>query len=198
MKQTCFTNYGVTNSFQSPIVREKYKQNFLKKHGVENPFQSKKIKQKIKNTLIDRYGVSNAAFVNQINYSKISQELFWHIYDQLLPEDQDKCYFAELNKEFEYKDNILNQYFFLDFVITGNKRKVIEFNGNFWHMNPEIYNESDINTVTKLTAKEHWNKDANKYKSCINRGYSVLPIWESDYRKNNQNVINRCLNFLLQ
>lgn len=55
--KTCLERYGVENSFQSEIVKNKYKENYKRKFGVENPFQNEVVKEKIKQTCLKKYGV---------------------------------------------------------------------------------------------------------------------------------------------
>jgi DNA-directed RNA polymerase subunit RPC12/RpoP len=76
--------------------------------------------------------------------------------------------------------------------------KIIEYNGDFWHMNPRLYTYNDINRRTKLTAKETWEKDRKKIDIAIDSGFDILVIWESDYKKDKQGTIDKCINFLIQ
>ncbi len=87
----------------------------------------------------------------------------------------------------------------LDFVL---KDKVIEFNGDYWHANPLIEKYADDATVIKMpggkqmTAGEIRQKDLDRQRELAEMGYKVLVIWESDYRQNKQQVIDKCLDFL--
>lgn len=76
----------------------------------------------------------------------------------------------------------------------GNK--LIEYNGDYWHMNPTMYTENQINSRSKRTAKDIWNRDSEKVQFAIDSGYDVLIIWEHDFKLNKQDVINKCINFL--
>jgi very-short-patch-repair endonuclease len=116
-------------------------------------------------------------------YSKISQELFWSIYNGLSDfEKNDKIYFKELNDEYFIKipNNLFNieyhkSIFFVDFLY-GNK--IIEYNGIYWHnnMDYEIYR---IETLKKM-------------------GYDVLVIDSNDFNRNKKpnEIIIKCLNFI--
>jgi len=128
---------------------------------------------------------------NKNNYSKMSQKLFWDIYNQLDLKDH-KIYFAELNHE--YGCGTQRNF---DFVDVANK-KVIEFNGDLWHANPKIFSESDCPNPYKknLTAKHIWHFDENKNQQAINNGYEVLIIWESDYKKNYKQTLKKCIKFM--
>jgi very-short-patch-repair endonuclease len=128
---------------------------------------------------------------NKKNWSNISQKLFWEIY-HLIKHKYDHIYFGELNHEFSC--GLQSQNF--DFVIRDIK-KIIEFNGDKFHGNPEIYESSDIPLkFLGITAGEIWNNDKNKINKAKNNGYSVLIIWESEYLKNKENTILKCINFI--
>jgi very-short-patch-repair endonuclease len=76
------------------------------------------------------------------------------------------------------------------------KNKIIEFNEDYWHMNPKIYTEIDINKRCKKTAKEIWARDLVKHNIAINKGYQLLVVWEKDFKNNRQGVVDECLHFL--
>lgn len=73
---------------------------------------------------------------------------------------------------------------------------IIEYNGDFWHMNPKTYNESDINAVSKISGKDKWEYDRNKNEYAESAGYRILVVWERDYKKDKCKVIQECLDFL--
>lgn len=61
--------------------------------------------------------------------------------------------------------------------------KIIEFHGDFWHANPQIFESHEIHRVKKIECGEVWKKDKRKIESAKEHGYNVLVIWESDYLK---------------
>lgn len=67
----------------------------------------------------------------------------------------------------------------------------VEFNGDFWHMNPNIYNESDVNSVSGKTAKQIWQSDLDKRNALIKTFPNIkyIVIWESVYNKSNEQQI---------
>jgi len=128
---------------------------------------------------------------NRENFSKTSQKLFWQIYRSMNLIDQ-KVYFAELNHEFSCHCS----HKLFDFVLEDDK-KVIEFNGDSWHGNPEIYSENDVpNSIIGKTAKELWEQDREKIDLAKQKGYEVLVVWEKDYRENPKKCLQECVNFL--
>jgi hypothetical protein len=58
---------------------------------------------------------------------------------------------------------------------------IYEFNGDYWHGNPNKYKHDDINNVLDITFGELYNKTINRKKYLINKGYNVISIWESDF-----------------
>jgi hypothetical protein len=75
-------------------------------------------------------------------------------------------------------------------------KKIIEFNGDFWHAHPNIFNAEDVIPVLNVTALEKWNYDKEKIKLAEFYGYEVLVVWESEYRKDPDTVVQKCIDFL--
>lgn len=87
------------------------------------------------------------------------------------------------------KDN-----FSYDFTLG---KRIIEFQGDYWHCNPKKYKEDYYNTRFKLYARDVWEKDKYKKSVAESFGYEVLYIWECEYHENPTETINKCLEFLL-
>lgn len=75
------------------------------------------------------------------------------------------------------------------------KHKILEINGDYWHCNPKIYNETYINKNKGLSAKEIWEADYEKIQCAESYGYKTLVIWESDYKENKNREIQKCIEF---
>jgi len=90
-----------------------------------------------------------------------------------------------------------------EYVITTTKYRadgyckenntIYEFHGDYWHGNPNIYKDNDINTITKCTYKELYEKTLKKEEILKNLGYNLVVIWEYDWKK-----INKCIKILQQ
>ena len=108
-----------------------------------------------------------------------------------------RSYEIEVNKQHHIKVNKSKYNYFYD-IVFGNK--IIEYNGDYWHCNPKNFKETDIvkrgNKI--IPVKEIWEKENIKLETAKNNGYKVLVIWESDYRKNREETISKCINFLTQ
>jgi hypothetical protein len=128
-------------------------------------------------------------------YSKISQELFFKILKEYTPSEMSKVNFALHNGEYTMNiDNFFVRYDYTDF----NNMKIIEYNGDDYHGNPNKYNENDNpNPFRKnLTAKDIWEKDKLKLELANKEGFDVLIIWDSEYKSDKINILKKCLEFL--
>jgi hypothetical protein len=98
---------------------------------------------------------------NTPGYSKISQELFFKILE-FIP-DKENVKFTEHNKEwFQYDSSPNNNcVYFYDFKYHN---KIIEYNGDKLHANPEMFNENDHPSYydKNKTSKEIWEHDEKK------------------------------------
>ena len=92
-------------------------------------------------------------------------------------------------------DKELQRAYKYDLVFIDSK-KIIEFNGDFWHCNPQKFNPDYFHKVKKMTAQEIWDYDRIKREKAEEHGYDVLVVWESDWYKNQEEVINKCKSFI--
>lgn len=118
------------------------------------------------------------------NFSKVSQKLFYEIYNKLNI-DKSKIYFATLHREENRKNSEyilqLNNITIKPDFIDLNQNKIIEFDGLYWH-----------NQHTKANKKREETRD----KEIIESGFKVLHILESDYYKDKNEIVKKCLEFL--
>jgi very-short-patch-repair endonuclease len=136
----------------------------------------------------------------KITVSKSSQKFFNRLYKKLNKSLRDQVRYHSLNGEKEVIESSI-KYYLLDFCLT-EKRLVIEYNGSYWHANPEKYDETFVNKTTGKTAEEIWESDKRKIEFLESEGYKVKIIWESDWMKkkdrkyNQKRIIQECLKFL--
>lgn len=131
----------------------------------------------------DDYWKFNFSQRSKLPYSKISQELFWEIYQNLTSKIKKNVKFAELNGEKNINFNMYDKKIigkericmFVDFSISN--QIVIEFDGNYWHK---------------------YTKDIDIKKNIIlqSKGYKIFRVEEKDYIKNKEIVIKKCIEFI--
>lgn len=138
---------------------------FIRKYGEENGLEK-----------YSKYSRERVAVIENLKYmrfSKISQLLFWSIYNELTDNEKLKCYFKELNKEKSIID-INGKVYYPDFLMEN---KIIEYDGKYWH-----------------------NEDKDKMRNIqyIKAKYTLLVLNENDYRRGYMPnaTIKKCLLFL--
>lgn len=69
---------------------------------------------------------------------------------------------------------------------------IVEYQGDYWHANPNKY---DKGSVLKIQGKKElvpveqiWKRDRFKKTLAEQKGYKVVYIWETDYKKHQYNV----------
>lgn len=118
------------------------------------------------------------------NYSMISQELFNNVYALL--EDKGDIYYATFdrpekasykNKEYHMKAG--NSYYSIDFICL-NRKKIIEYDGTYWHGKALKNPEKEILRDEYITSL----------------GYDILRIPEKEHRTDPKKTLQKCLRFL--
>jgi hypothetical protein len=67
---------------------------------------------------------------------------------------------------------------------------LVEYNGDYWHCNPTKYGGDYLNVKKNKTAKEIWEYDKNKLYLAKKYNYICEVIWETDYKKNNNIILD--------
>jgi hypothetical protein len=60
---------------------------------------------------------------------------------------------------------------------------IYEFHGDIWHGNPKLYNENEVNPVSKKTYGELYQFTQIKKNKIIELGYNYVEIWENDWKR---------------
>lgn len=90
-------------------------------------------------------------------------------------------------------DTTDKKYYMYDMCL-GNK--IIEYNGDFWHGNPELYDDTFVNPYTKEPRSVINERDENKLRCAESHGYEVYVVWEHKYKTDPTGVIEECIHFL--
>jgi len=122
-------------------------------------------------------------------YSKPEIELFDSI--SIKMNIKDKVHYG--NDQFFRYFSDLKQTFSYDFVFN---KKLIEFNGDYWHCNPLYYNSNYFHQYLQMFAYQIWDKDKIRIDAIKGVGFDVLEIWESEYKQNKEKIIHKCIEFL--
>jgi very-short-patch-repair endonuclease len=114
--------------------------------------------------------------------SKISQKMCQMLDSQL----KGTCYYDSKNYE-----KLISGYR-VDFYHVESKT-VIEFYGDFFHRNPKVYESTW--QAHNVTSEQRWQYDAQREKTISNSVNvdKLIVIWESDFRKNPEQVIQNII-----
>lgn len=140
---------------------------------------------KWKKKIFDEYGsISTSCSILQ---KKIAEYLIVNGFDEILYSTTEKFIHGKFNgRNYPFKYDICEP----------NLKRIIEFNGDFWHMNPDYYDSEFVHPVTKMKAKDKWEFDRVKIEAAESHGYQVLVIWESEMKNNEHKILERCLSFM--
>lgn len=179
-------------------MMENRKKTYYSKSDEERALINKS-RGRTKEQLIDKFGIE---YTNDIlkkrgdvnrnyyrRFSKVSKIFF----DELQLKIYNKLYYAEEEKWIRYNKN---KGYYVDLIVGD---LIIEFNGDFFHANPKLYEENDTIKIAKdniKIAKDIWEKDKNKINTLKEKGYTILVIWEYDVKNNRDYVFNECMEFL--
>ena len=127
--------------------------------------------------------------------AKLKRKLFDEILKFYKEDKIDYVFYGSKNREYSIRKNNVN--YIYDFTDL-EKRKIIEFQGDIYHGNPEFFKENDYpNPYHKnKTAKNLRDYDKLKKEVAKEENFDVLTIWENDYRKNKKEVLENCIKFL--
>jgi len=121
------------------------------------------------------------------NFSKVSQKLFWEIYEKLENKNTFDVYFATFKNGEKIEDGTNNEYVLKldksfikpDFFIK-NSKKIIEFDGVYYH-----------NSIP-----ENIKRDIKRDLMIKKNGYLIYHVNENDYKNNKNEVVENCIKFI--
>ena len=182
-RETNQLRYGSNHNFnKNHPSRIKWESKLFEKEGITNVFQREEVKRKSRDTLIKKYGVTSSHNLNSGRGRKPVSSLNLALYDYL---DKNQIPFKV---EFKLPKGETS---FYSYDILIEPALIIEINGDYWHGNPKIYDENDLilkgSSGEKLVS-DKWVEDALKIETAENAGFSVLVIWENDWKNNFENI----------
>jgi G:T-mismatch repair DNA endonuclease (very short patch repair protein) len=178
---------------------------YTKKYGEEQGYKkwsernkkwSENIEQRYKNGEFTRDPNING----KLAFSSSSEHELCHELVQLLLKNnitKDKIYTQTVYNGQYHIFKHHKQYYYDFAFIDETHKKIIEYNGDFWHMNPNQYIKTDMNCVMNKTAQEIWDYDTQKSLVAQELGFDIFTVWESEYKNNKEQIINTCIKFLL-
>lgn len=147
----------------------------IDRKGKNNTFYNKKHSKETKDIIsknkIQQYK-DGIIKIQRINISKAEKEI--------------KHFFDKNNIECITQFRIKGIQYIYDFFLP-KYNLIIEYNGDYWHANPKIYQSGSIIKVQKLgevIVDTIWERDKIKKELAEQQGYKIIYIWEKDYQLN--------------
>lgn len=203
-------NFGenIKSPIQNSKIKNKISNTIEERYGVKWFLNRGKHYKKIEKAMYDKYGVVN--LFNDIEWQKKL-----HRYNTSLGCSKIEFSFCdevvknlELLEEEYYSNNnikmgcktffIDNKYFYTVDIFIPKYNTAIEFYGDYWHCNPEIYSRDYNHSYKKMTAEQIWEYDKKRICELKNSyNIQILTIWENDWKKNKQEQLNFIKQILL-
>lgn len=141
------------------------------------------------------------SFGKAARHSKPAQEMCFELLKHI-PNDNIVWHANSARGEWKIKTDFVSftKTYFYDFY-DETLGKIIEFNGDYWHANPNKYQSSDFIKYPgkgQIQVKDIWYYDEIKRNIAMVHPNvnSYLVIWESEWYNDRDAVINKCKNFL--
>ena len=90
---------------------------------------------------------------------------------------------AENGKEFRIE--LGHDKYYLADGYCSKSNTVYEFNGDYWHGNPDVYDADAINKTTKTTFGELHKQTLEKESTLKKMGFNVVSVWEKEWTEPN-------------
>ena len=199
--RTSIKNWGFDHPAKSERFQTILKQRMIKKYGVANyslfgvPLETYEFvnnKEKFSDGLL-KYGVKELAERLQVGATFILKRhknfglKIIKAKNKSSYELEIATFLQESNFIIKTSDRTQIKPYELDFYLPDHKI-AIEFQGDYWHMNPEIYDPMDYNPSKHAFAHEIWEKDKIKENLCYEKDIFLIKIWEADWNYYKDNI----------
>jgi len=164
----------ICNNCGKEYLEHKYRLKVSKFCSMKCHFESKRLKKKcptcekyfeVPNHLAHRIFCSKDC-VDFTNKSKKEND-FYKFVNNIINVEQNKKV-------------IYDKVYFPDLMNEENKI-IIEFFGDYWHCNPNFYEDEYYNSKTRKHAHEMWSDDQLRLEKLEGLGYDVNIIWENEW-----------------
>jgi hypothetical protein len=195
---TALTKYGYDNVSKSPVIIEKIKQTHLdrygsfymqttegkellksicqEKHGVDWYFSSTEFKQKLETRCLELYGVTNP-FFSPVVQSLIAKR------NSKGKSNEETVWLDSLNISADFRQHNIKSISGKNYIVDGfdaDTNTVYEWNGSFWHGNPDYYEATTAHPViSNTTFGELYNQTIRKQQDLLDSGYNLIVKWST-------------------
>ena len=160
--------------------------------GEGNPFYGKKHSKKTKNQISksrkgkgmgESNSMSNAEYREKMR-NKFLERIKTNPLKHKSRSKNEIIIYNKIKKKFkDAKHSFVVKPYICDIFIP-DLNLIIEYNGDYWHCNPNKYDQDYYHKIKKKTAKEIWERDNIKIDLIKRNGYTLEVLWEYDYNQN--------------
>jgi len=171
-KSLCRTCMGKNNIGEgNPFFGKKHNKESIKKIsnsrtgkgiGDKNGMFKKENRDKIGNKLIERIKI------NPIKYSKVSK--------------LELSLLKMVSKQYPDAIGSYNVDRYICDIFIPSLNLIIEFNGDYWHCNPNKYDKDYYHIIKQKKSKDIWEEDRIRVDNIKKNGYNLEVIWECDLK----------------
>ena len=171
-KSLCRTCMGKNNIGKgNPFFGKKHNKESIKKIsnsrtgkgiGDKNGMFKKENRDKIGNKLIERIKI------NPIKYSKVSK--------------LELSLLKMVSKQYPDAIGSYNVDRYICDIFIPSLNLIIEFNGDYWHCNPNKYDKDYYHIIKQKKSKDIWEEDRIRVDNIKKNGYNLEVIWECDLK----------------
>lgn len=86
------------------------------------------------------------------------------------------------------------KWYYPDILING--KFIVEFYGDYYHANPEKYDDNEQINKKGITAKEVHDVDTARQKALEDMGYKYMVVWQSEWKADKNAVLKRIDDFV--
>ena len=93
----------------------------------------------------------------------------------------------DVTRETVRADN--GKWYFPDILING--KVIVEFYGDYYHANPNIYDGKEVNAKKAALMEDIREYDAERQKNLEAMGYKFIVVWQSEWKADKQKVLQK-------
>ena len=206
-KKTCMKKYGFENALsEGSLARKKRDKTMKEKYGVINFYSIEGYQDILKERQgLEEYHKRKQERSKQVWEAKTEEERQEWLDKSIFKREnwrsrvfgnssKIEIFFSNFlqQKGFDYETqfrifknsdkNGRKHYFFYDYRIKDTNI-LIEFQGDYWHANPDLYKSTDLIKYPQgeVFAEDVWKKDKEKYLAAKNKGMLLIYVWESEF-----------------
>lgn len=141
------------------------------------------------------YSGENNKFYGKKHSKESIEKMLYSQSKVMKPVSKNEYIIYDILKSLLKNEDIIQQFILenksYDFYIP-KLNLIIEYNGDYWHCNPEKFDENYFNKRKRMFAKEVWDYDEHKLQLCKKYGYILEIVWESNFLQD-KNIINNII-----